>query len=81
LALESNRQHDKVCLCAKVSQEHEIADAKVIFQEAKKIAPKKPLVAVNDGLLTHDEAFQKEFFILRTPRTMNVRSVSLGTRG
>lgn len=68
-------------LCAKISQKREIADARAVFQEAKKVGVKKPLAVVHDGLRAYDEAFQKEFFRLKNPRTMNVRSISVRHEG
>jgi transposase-like protein len=68
-------------LCAKISQKREIADARAVFQEAKKIAHIKPKALVHDGLRAYDEAYQKEFYTLKNPRTMNVRSVSVRHEG
>jgi putative transposase len=68
-------------ICAKISQKREVADARAVFQEAKKVAPKKPIALVHDGLRSYDEAFQKEFFTMKNPRTMNIRSVSVRHEG
>lgn len=64
-------------ICAKISQKREIADARAVFQEAKKISKDKPKAIVHDGLPSYDEAFQKEFYTMKNPRTMNIRSVSV----
>lgn len=68
-------------ICAKISQKREIADARAVFQEAKKIAPNQPKAIIHDGLPSYNEAFQKEFFTLKNPRTMNIRSVSVRNEG
>jgi len=68
-------------ICAKISQKREIADARAVFQEAKKIASKKPVAIVHDGLPSYDKAFQKEFYTKKNPRTMNIRSVSVRHEG
>jgi putative transposase len=68
-------------ICAKISQKREIADARAVFQEAKKIAPNKPKAIIHDGLPAYDKAFQKEFYTKKNPRTMNVRSVSVRHEG
>jgi len=36
---------------------------------------------VHDGLPSYNEAFQKEFYTLKNPRTMNIRSVSVRNEG
>jgi putative transposase len=68
-------------ICTKISQKREVADARAVFQVAKKVAPSKPIALVHDGLRTYDEAYQKEFFTLKNPRTMNIRSVSVRNEG
>ncbi len=67
-------------ICTKVSQRREIADARAIFQEAKSKVP-RPHAVVHDGHPSYDKAFQKEFFTLKKPRTMNIRSVSVRHEG
>jgi putative transposase len=67
-------------ICAKISQKRGLEDARAVFQDASKIAPKKPLAIVHDGLQSYDRAFQK-FYTKRGPRTMNIRSVSVRNEG
>jgi putative transposase len=71
------------CICTIISQKREVADARTVFQEGKKIAPQhqKPIALVHDGLRSYNEAYQKEFFTKRNPRTMNIRSVSVRNEG
>jgi putative transposase len=69
-------------ICTRISQKREVADARAVFQEAKKVTPQqKPIALVHDGLRSYDEAYQKEFFTKRNPRTMNIRSVSVRNEG
>jgi putative transposase len=69
-------------ICTRISQKREVADARAVFQEAKRIAPKqKPIALVHDGLWSYDQAFQKEFHTMKNPRTMNIRSVSVRNEG
>jgi putative transposase len=68
-------------ICTKISQKREVADARAVFQEAKKFALQKPIALVHDDLRSYDEAYQKEFFTKRNPRTMNIRSVSVRNEG
>jgi transposase-like protein len=57
-------------------------DARAVFQEPKKVAPQhKPIALVYDGLPSYNEAYQKEYFTRRNPRTMNIRSVSVRHEG
>lgn len=68
-------------ICAKISQQRGVADARAVFQEAKRINPEKPKAIIHDGLGSYETAFQKEFFTLKNPRTMNIRSVSVRNEG
>jgi putative transposase len=63
-----------------VSQRREIADARSVFQDSKK-RTKIPKAIVYDGLRTYNEAFQKEYFTLKTPRIQNIRSISVRNKG
>jgi transposase-like protein len=63
-----------------VSQRRGIADARAVFQDSKKTsAPAKAII--HDGLHSYDEAFQKEYFALNTPRIQNIRSISVRNQG
>jgi len=58
-----------------ISQGREIGDARVIFAKAKRIVGTKPDFVVTDGLQSYRDAFNKEFFTLRKPRTEHIRKV------
>ena len=63
-----------------VSQRREVIDARSVFQDAKNKTP-MPQAVIHDGLRTYDEAFQKEYSTLKTPRIKNVRSISVRNQG
>jgi transposase-like protein/predicted RNA-binding Zn-ribbon protein involved in translation (DUF1610 family) len=60
-------------LASQISQRREVMDARKVFQNAKQIAQSKPQVMITDGLQSYNEAFKKEFFTLRNPRTKHIR--------
>ena len=60
-------------LATHVSQTREIKDARKPFAKAKEIAKGKPKIMVTDGLKAYMDAFKKEFFTLRNPRTKHLR--------
>jgi len=58
-----------------ISQGREIGDARAIFAKAKRMVGTKPDFVVTDGLQSYRDAFKKEFFTLRNPRTQHIRNV------
>jgi putative transposase len=67
-------------ITSKVSQRREVADARAVFQDAKRKTP-KPIAIVHDGLPSYNEAFEKEYHTMASPRTRNIRSVSVRHKG
>jgi transposase-like protein len=63
-----------------VSQRREIADARMVYQDAKQKTG-IPKAIIHDGLPSYNEAFQKEYFTLKNPRVKNIRSVSVRNEG
>ncbi|MCV0372410.1 MAG: DDE-type integrase/transposase/recombinase [Nitrosarchaeum sp.] len=63
-----------------ISQRREISDARAVFQDAKNKTTNTKAV-IHDGLFSYDKAFQKEFHTMKTPRVMNIRSVSVRKEG
>ncbi|HET6458796.1 MAG TPA: integrase core domain-containing protein [Nitrosopumilaceae archaeon] len=49
----------------------------------KKNNPKllKPIAIIHDGLHSYNEAFEKEYHTMASPRTRNIRSVSVRHKG
>jgi len=52
-------------------------DARKLFQMAKKVTGKKPDVMITDGLPAYNDAYKKEFWTLRNPRTKHIRHIKL----
>jgi len=67
-------------ISSKVSQRREVEDARAVFQDAKSKTP-KPIAIVHDGLHSYNEAFEKEYHTMASPRTRNIRSVSVRHNG
>jgi transposase-like protein len=64
-------------LAMQMSKSREIPDARKVFAEAKALAKSKPEFIVTDGLRAYEDAFNKEFFTLRNPRTRHIRLASI----
>jgi putative transposase len=52
-------------------------DARKLFQLAKKATGKKPMKMITDGLPAYHDAYKKEFWTLRNPRTKHIRHIKL----
>jgi putative transposase len=64
-------------LCSTISKNREVEDARKAFATARERAKQKPLSITTDGLQSYREAFNKEFFTLRNPRTQHIRSAGI----
>ena len=63
-------------LASTISEKREIEDARRIFIETKlAVKGKKPNQIVTDGLEAYEQAFKKEFFTLKGPRTEHVQRI------
>jgi hypothetical protein len=62
---------------------HEVAetkyqhDAKTLFQLDLKVAGKKPLTLITDGLASYHQAYEAEFYTATAPRTRHIRHITL----
>lgn len=73
--------HDtRFLLASQISAKREIKDARRVFAEAKALAKVKPAYVITDGLRAYQDAFKKEFFTLRNPRTKHVRLAGIAKR-
>jgi len=72
-------KNTRYLLASHVSENREASDARMAFIKAKKMSKEKPDVIVTDGLYSYIEAFKKEFFTLRNPRTQHIAKA--GIRG
>lgn len=52
-------------------------DARRIFQMAKKVTGTKPMTLITDGLPAYHDAYKKEFWTLRNPRTEHIRHIKI----
>ncbi|MCW3986166.1 MAG: DDE-type integrase/transposase/recombinase [Candidatus Bathyarchaeota archaeon] len=52
-------------------------DARKLFQLAKKVTGKKPMTLITDGLPAYNDAYKKEFWTLRNPRTNHIRHIKI----
>jgi transposase-like protein len=66
-------------LASHVSEGREASDARQAFSKARKTGRTKPEVVVTDGLHSYIEAFKREFFTLKNPRTKHIAKA--GIRG
>jgi transposase-like protein len=51
-------------------------DARKLFQLGMKVAGKKPLTLITDGLRTYSQAYRSEFFTVANPRTKHIRHIT-----
>jgi transposase-like protein len=52
-------------------------DARKLFQMAKQVTGKKPETLVTDGLKSYHQAYKREFWTLRNPRTEHIRHIKI----
>jgi putative transposase len=53
------------------------SDINPLFRKGKEVAGKRPNTMISDGAPNFQQAFNKEFFILKNPRTRHVRHIRL----
>jgi transposase-like protein len=52
-------------------------DARTLFQSGVKVAGKKPMTLITDGLPAYHDAYKKEFWTLKGPRTEHIRHITI----
>jgi putative transposase len=52
-------------------------DARKLFQLATKVTGKKPMTMITDGLKSYHQAYKREFWTQRNPRTKHIRHIKL----
>lgn len=52
-------------------------DARNLLRMSKELMGKKPMTFITDGLPAYNEAYRKEFWTLRKPRTEHIRHIKL----
>jgi hypothetical protein len=63
-----------------ITQKRSTNDARKVFAEMKQRAP-LPKAIVHDGLLSYNDAYQKELYSAQNPRIQNVRSIGSNEDG
>jgi len=64
-----------------ISQSREVGDAQRAFQDTKQKLVAMPIAVTHDGLQSYGESFRREFYTNKTPKAIEVKSVSLRDRG
>ena len=52
-------------------------DARKLFQLGQKVAGKKPLTLITDGLRSYHDAYKREFWTRSNPRTQHIRHITI----
>jgi transposase-like protein len=64
-------------IAQEVSESKYKHDARMLFQMGQKITGKKPMTLITDGLPAYHDAFQKEFWTMKKPRTEHINAIKL----
>lgn len=65
-------------LASNITEKREVNDARQVFALAKEMAKgQRPERVVSDGLPAYKQAFNKEFFTLKSPRTQHISHIRL----
>ena len=52
-------------------------DARNLLQMSKQLMGKKPMIFITDGLPSYNDAYKKEFWTNKEPRTKHIRHITL----
>ena len=52
-------------------------DATGLFRQAKEVTGTRPKVMITDGLQSYNEAFKKEFFVQKNPRSVHIKHIRM----
>jgi putative transposase len=64
-------------IAQEVASTKEGHDARGLFHEAKEVAGKRPNTIITDGLGSYKDAFNKEYFTLKNPRSKHINAIKL----
>jgi transposase-like protein len=64
-------------IAQQISDKKNTSDIRPLFQKGKEVAGKKPNVLISDGARNFHQAYNKEFFTLKNPRTKHIQHVGL----
>jgi putative transposase len=63
-------------IAQEVADSKEKHDARSLFALSKKLTGKKPMIIITDGLQSYREAYKKEYFTQKNPRTKHIRNIT-----
>jgi len=64
-------------IAQEVAESKDKHDVRKLLQMSKQLMGKKPMTFITDGLPAYHDAYKKEFFTLKGPRTEHVRHITL----
>ena len=64
-------------IAQEVAQTKDKHDARNLLKMSKELMGKKPMTLITDGLPTYHDAYKKEFWTLKGPRTEHIRHIKL----
>jgi transposase-like protein len=64
-------------IAQEVAETKEKHDARNLLRMSKELMGKKPMTFITDGLPAYHDAYKKEFFTLKNPRTKHVKHIKL----
>jgi transposase-like protein len=53
-------------------------DARTLFQMSRQLMGKQPKTIITDGLMSYHDAYKKEYWTLKGPRTEHIRKITFG---
>jgi transposase-like protein len=53
-------------------------DARTLFQMSRQLMGKQPKTIITDGLMSYHDAYRKEYWTLKGPRTEHIRKITFG---
>lgn len=64
-------------IAQEVAESKDKHDTRKLLQMSKKLTGKKPMTFITDGLQSYHDAYKKEFWTLKGPRTEHIRHIKL----
>lgn len=64
-------------IAQEVAESKDKHDTRKLLQMSKQVTGKKPMTFITDGLPSYHDAYKKEFFMLKGPRTQHIRHITL----
>ena len=64
-------------IAQEVAESKDKHDTRNLLRMSKEVTGKKPMTFITDGLPAYHDAYKKEFFTLKNPRTEHIRHIKL----